>query len=188
MKEPVLEPILRWMRLQKIIRRIPKNSVVLDIGCGVSAVFLKTVSPQIKQGFGIDFKTENCQFNNIQIQQIKINDRLPFSNSTFDVVTMLAVLEHIENKQAMLQEIYRVLVPGGRLIITVPSVWSQPVLEFLAYQLKIVSQDEIRDHKRYYNRSKLKRVLVDALGFEQFEHQYFQFWMNNFCSVVKRSE
>jgi SAM-dependent methyltransferase len=188
MKEPVLEPFLRWMRLQKIIRCIPQKSIILDVGCGVSAAFLKTVSPRIEKGFGVDFKTENRQFKNIQTQQIKLNDRLPFNDATFDVVTMLAVLEHIEKEREILQEIYRVLVPGGKLIITVPSVWSQPVLEFLAYKLKIVSEDEIRDHKRYYNRSKLKRVLVDAIGFEQFEHQYFQLWMNNFCTVVKRSE
>jgi ubiquinone/menaquinone biosynthesis C-methylase UbiE len=101
---------------------------------------------------------------------------------------MLAVLEHIENEQQILKEIYRVLVPGGKLIITVPSVWSQPILEFLAYKLRIVSEAEIRDHKRYYNREKLKKVLMDDNRFQEFNHQYFQVWMNNFCTVVKRSE
>lgn len=69
--------------------------------------------------------------------------------------------------------------------MTVPSVWAQPVLEFLAYRLKIVSEAEIRDHKRYYNRAKLHRVLVDEGGFKNFNHRYFQLWMNNFCTVNK---
>ncbi len=187
MSEPFLEPVLRWMRLRRVISHIPKNSVVLDVGCGRTAAFLKAISPRIKQGFGVDFKTDDIQFNNIQTTQLRLENHLPFKDSTFDVVTMLAVLEHIDKEQEILSEIYRVLVPRGKLVITVPSVWSQPVLEFLAYKLKIVSEAEIRDHKRYYNRDKLKKVLIEVTGFQEFNHQYFQFGMNNFCTVVKRS-
>ena len=187
-KEPFLEPILRWMRLQRVMHNIPKNSVILDVGCGRTAAFLRAISPHVKQGFGVDFKVENANFSNIQTTQVVLDTHLPFEDSTFDVVTMLAVLEHIENERQILKEIHRVLIPGGKLIITVPSVWSQPVLEFLAYKLKIVSEAEIRDHKRYYNRTKLKAVLVEITGFQEFHHQYFQFGMNNFCTVVKRSQ
>ena len=186
--EPFLEPILRKMRLKRVVSCIPKNTVLLDVGCGTSAAFLKVISPDIKQGFGVDFKVEDTQFNNIKTTQLRLDNKLPFENSTFDVVTMLAVLEHIEKEQEILREIYRVLVPGGKLIITVPSVWSQPVLEFMAYKLRLVSEAEVRDHKRYYNREKLKKVLIEANGFDDFNHQYFQMRMNNFCTVVKRSE
>lgn len=186
--EPFLEPILRKMRLKRVISHIPKNSILLDVGCGTYATFLKAISPDIKQGFGVDFKVDNTQIGNIQTTQIILDNKLPFEDSTFDVVTMLAVLEHIEKEQEILKEIYRVLLPGGKLIITVPSVWSQPVLEFMAYKLRIVSEAEIRDHKRYYNREKLKKVLIEDNGFEEFNHQYFQLWMNNFCTVVKRSQ
>lgn len=186
--EPFLEPILRWMRLQRVLPHIPKNSILLDVGCGRAAAFLKAVSLHVKQGFGVDFKVKDEEFLNITTTQIKLDTHLPFKDCSFDIVTMLAVLEHIENEQQILKEVYRVLIPGGKLIITVPSVWSQPVLEFLAYKLKIVSEAEIRDHKRYYNRQKLKTVLVEITGFQEFHHQYFQFGMNNFCTVVKRSQ
>jgi ubiquinone/menaquinone biosynthesis C-methylase UbiE len=185
--EPFLEPILRKMRLKRVVSCIPKNAVLLDVGCGTSAAFLKAISPDIKQGFGVDFKVDDTQFNNIKTTQLRLDNKLPFEDSTFDVVTMLAVLEHIEKDQEILREIYRVLVPGGKLIITVPSVWSQPVLEFMAYRLRLVSEAEIRDHKRYYNREKLKKVLIETTGFDDFNHQYFQMRMNNFCTVVKRS-
>lgn len=186
MKEPFLEPLLRKLRLQRVIAHVPNNSVILDIGCGTSAAFLNAVSPHIKEGVGIDFKAkDNVQFNNIRTIQLKLEKRLPFEESSFEVVTMLAVLEHIEEEQELLQEIHRVLVPTGKLILTVPSIWSQPVLEFLAYKLKIVSELEIRDHKRYYNRQRLKKVLIDIAGFKEFNHQYFQFGMNNFCTVSK---
>lgn len=185
MNEPFLEPILRWMRLRRVISYIAPGSTVLDVGCGTSAKFLKTIAPRIKQGFGVDFKVDDAKFSNIETRRLKLEYALPFEDDSFDVVTMLAVLEHIEHEQAILQEIYRVLKPGGRLVLTVPSVWAKPVLEFLSYRLKIVSEAEIRDHKRYYNRDRLKEVLVRKSQFRQFRHQYFQLWMNNFCTVIR---
>lgn len=185
MNEPFLEPVLRWMRLQRVMPHIPKGSSVLDVGCGRTAAFLKAISPHIKQGVGVDFKVKDAQFDNIQLTQLRLENYLPFEDSIFDVVTMLAVLEHIENEQQILREVRRVLLPGGKLIITVPSILSQPILEFISYQLKIVSEAEIRDHKRYYNRELLKRILIDITEFQDFHHQYFQLGMNNFCTVIK---
>ncbi len=185
MKEPILEPLLRKLRLKKVMPHIPRNAILLDIGCGHKASFLKYASSHIKQGFGVDFKVSPFQFKNIEVSQLKFNGQLPFQDSSFDVVTMLAVLEHIEQEKEMLSEIYRVLAPGGKLVLTVPSVWAKPILEFLSYRLKIVSEEEIRDHKRYYNRQKLRQVLINEAGFISFNHRYFQLWMNNFCTVVK---
>lgn len=187
-KEPFLEPILRKMRLSRVVSHIPKGCVLLDVGCGQTATFLKSISPHVKQGTGVDFKVNGFEVNNIKTVRLKFDNKLPFYDSSFDVVTMLAVLEHIQYEHDVLREIYRVLVPGGKLILTVPSVWSRPILEFLAYRLKIVSEAEIRDHKRYYNRQKLKHALVKVAGFEDFHHQYFQLWMNNFCTAVKIGE
>lgn len=188
MKEPILEPLLRWLRLRKVISQIPPKAILLDIGCGKKAAFLKAISQRISYGYGVDFKVENIELGNIKVKQFVIKNSLPFDDSSFDIVTMLAVLEHIEKEQDILREVHRVLKPGGKLILTVPSVWSQPILEFLSYKLKIVSEAEIRDHKRYYNREKLEKVLIKTTEFQEFNHQYFQCWMNNFCTVVKGSK
>jgi ubiquinone/menaquinone biosynthesis C-methylase UbiE len=118
-------------------------------------------------------------------KQIFLDNKLPFIDNSFQVVTMLAVLEHIENEREILTEILRVLAPNGKLIITVPSILSQPILEFFAYRLKIISEDEIKDHKRYYDRKRLKKILIQDIGFRKFEHHYFQLGMNNFCTVLK---
>ncbi|HEY9696876.1 MAG TPA: class I SAM-dependent methyltransferase [Trichocoleus sp.] len=185
MNEPLLEPVLRRWRLRQVMPWIPPGAKLLDIGCGRSATFLRTISPHIRQGVGVDFKVEPIQGQNIETIQLKLAYDLPFEDSSFDVVTMLAVLEHIEHEKAILLEVQRVLRDGGKLILTVPSVWSQPLLEFLSYQLKIVDEAEIRDHKRYYNRKKLNQVLINEVGFQEFHHHYFQFWMNNFCTVAR---
>lgn len=38
-KEPFLEPVLRRLRIQRVIKHIPKSCVILDIGCGKNAAF-----------------------------------------------------------------------------------------------------------------------------------------------------
>lgn len=184
-REVLLEPLLRWFRFRKVMSHIPTGSKVLDIGCGRSAAFLRAISPKIDQGIGVDFKVKEMQVENIQTIQLKLAHQLPFADASFDVVTMLAVLEHIEHERPILQEVHRVLRPNGKLVLTVPSRWSQPVLEFLAYRLKIVDELEIRDHKRYYDRTRLRKVLVGDAQFRGFQHRYFQLWMNNFCTVIK---
>lgn len=185
MREAILEPLLRWMRFRQVTSHIPSNARVLDIGCGRSAAFLKAIAPKIQYGVGVDFKVEPLKTHNIEAVQILLGEKLPFEDNSFTVVTMLAVLEHIEYEKEILQEIHRVLQPNGKLVLTVPSVWSQPVLEFLSCRLKIVDEREIRDHKRYYNRDRLQGTLINKCGFRNFHHRYFQCWMNNFCTVSK---
>lgn len=185
MSEILLEPLLRRLRLGRVISQIPSNVKVLDIGCGQSMALLKAIAPRIDHGVGIDFKVSQLRTDKIETIPLKLDQALPFPNNSFDVVTMLAVLEHLEHETPILQEIHRVLRTSGKLILTVPSIRAQPVLEFLAYRLKIVDEAEIRDHKRYYDRQTLKKVMLEDASFQDFEHQYFQFGMNNFCLVTK---
>ena len=189
MREPVLEPLLRRMRISRVlpvIRKYP-GCTLLDIGCGWEAKFLKAVEPLIACGEGIDFKAPKMQTEKLHTQVLTLVDRLPFDDASFDVVTMLAVLEHLSRPDAMLREIRRVLRPDGRLVLTVPSKASKPVLEFLAYRVGIVSEAEIRDHKQYYNRSSLRAAMGES-GLEVELHRYFQLGMNNFLVARKRRE
>lgn len=184
-REVLLEPLLRRLRLRQVLPHLPSGGHLLDIGCGHSAALLRAVAPRIRQGVGIDYKVAPMQLGHIQTIQQRLTDRLPFPDASFEVVTLLAVLEHLEAEQPILAEIRRVLQPNGKLVLTVPSIWAQPVLEFLSYRLKLIDEREIRDHKRYYDRSRLYRALVEQAQFRQFQHRYFQWGMNNFCTVIK---
>lgn len=110
---------------------------------------------------------------------------LPFANESFDVVCLLAVLEHLSYPLDMLYEIARVLKPNGALVLTVPSHLAKPVLEFLSYKLKIVSEEEIRDHKRYYNKQDLLELIAAVPSLHLQKHKYFQCKMNNFAIIKK---
>ncbi|WP_300937015.1 class I SAM-dependent methyltransferase [Helicobacter japonicus] len=117
--------------------------------------------------------------------QTSKNCHLPFENESFEVVTLLAVLEHLNYPLDMLREIARVLKPNGILLLTVPSHLAKPVLEFLAYKLKIVSEDEIRDHKTYYNKKDLTNLIQQTPNLCLHKHNYFQLGMNNFAIIRK---
>jgi ubiquinone/menaquinone biosynthesis C-methylase UbiE len=45
---------------------------------------------------------------------------MPYANDSFDAITLTDVLEHVADEKAALDELFRVLKPGGRLVITTP--------------------------------------------------------------------
>ena len=183
-KEPFLEEILYKLRFQKVIKSIPPGSKVLDLGCGFNGKLLKKIEEKISLGVGIDISV-NSQNKSSKIKLIAhdLNYPLPFSENEFDVVTSLANLEHLESPQKSLEEIYRVLKPGGILLLTTPSTYGKPVLEFLAF-FGVVSKQEIQDHKNYFTKNILKRYCKE-IGFSSCKHKYFQMGMNNFLTARK---
>ncbi|OGI09892.1 MAG: hypothetical protein A2Y40_08520 [Candidatus Margulisbacteria bacterium GWF2_35_9] len=50
-------------------------------------------------------------------------ESIPVSDSKFDIVLMTEVLEHLENPRVVLTEVFRILKPGGKLVITVPFLY-----------------------------------------------------------------
>lgn len=194
MKEPLLEPLLRKMRISKIlpvIRQFPQCKL-LDVGCGYNAKLLKSVEPYITSGTGIDFKAPDLKTAKLKTISVTLDDKLPFENDSFHIVTLMAVLEHLEKPLDILREIHRVLKKSetinngasgtGILTGTVPSKAAKPVLEFLSYKLKIVNEAEIRDHKQYFNKKELGEIFSKA-GFKESNIKYFQFGMNIFFTA-----
>ncbi len=82
---------------------------------------------------------------------------LPFSDASFDAVFIFDVLEHIDGDDVVVEEIRRVLRPGGALLITVP-----------AFMFLFGRQDRMSDHKRRYRR----RTLVKLVSEHGLEVQY----------------
>lgn len=108
-------------------RFVPKNTKVLDYGCG-SGDFLRYIAPDIIEGVGVDLDQElvsqaarQNKYSNIRYICADARSYLPFPRNTFDVITALGVLEHVGPEQKYMEEFYRVLRPGGQIVIDVPS-------------------------------------------------------------------
>lgn len=188
MKEPILEPFLRRMRISRVLPFVEcyPNARLLDIGCGWDARLLKELEAHVASGVGIDFKAPVIDTLKLKTFSTTLDRRLPFDDAAFDIVTMLAVLEHLDHPQDIMREITRILRPGGGLVLTVPSWYAKPVLEFLSYRIGIISPDEIRDHKRYFNREDLAQLVADVGGLELVHHVYFQWRLNNLLFVTRQ--
>lgn len=160
--ETLLDKGIRRWRFGKVLRQLREEQTVLDVGCGFWGHFLRTASGRIGKGIGIDrMVAEACgDSDKVSLQAGDIEGRLEVPDASVDVVTSLAVLEHVKDPEFALSEMYRVLKPGGKLILTTPSKRAKPLLEFLAFRMKWINSEEIADHKRYYDGPMLRSALV----------------------------
>ena len=126
---------------------------ILDIGCGTGAM-LDDLKP-FGDVVGADFSPEALQFcvtRGVKSPLARADvRRLPFADNSFDVVTAMDIIEHIDDDKAASAEICRVLKPGGRLFVTVPAfaaLWSE--------------HDEALHHFRRYTVPHLKDLFQRA--------------------------
>jgi len=106
-------------------RHVPANGArVLDVGCGTGATLASL--PPGTTCFGIDFSQDAirfCRRRTLSQTAVASALSLPFSDDTFDVVISCDVVCHksIENKLQPIQEMCRVMTPGGILILNLPA-------------------------------------------------------------------
>lgn len=150
----LLEGFLASLRAKKANHLIPdelRAGRILDIGCGSYPYFLSHTA--FKEKFAIDQLHPQVQFKDINWHQIDLHTepKLPFEDNFFSVVTLLAVIEHLDPGMIvkLFQEIHRVLQPGGVVIITTPASWSDGLLHMMAH-FNLVSHEEISEHKYAY--------------------------------------
>lgn len=128
-----------------------KNLKILDVGCG-SGMNL-TALGKYGDAFGIDSSPEAimfCKKRNLKNVKLGIAEKTGFAANSFDLITALDVIEHTKDDSKSLEELYRILKPGGYIIITVPAyeaLWSQ--------------WDVVLQHYRRYSREGLIKLLKD---------------------------
>jgi 2-polyprenyl-3-methyl-5-hydroxy-6-metoxy-1,4-benzoquinol methylase len=106
---------------------------LLDVPAGEGALAARL----LKAGFEVnccDLYPEIFRLDDVSICQGDLNGELPFDNQSFDYVTCLEGLEHIENPQQAIREFARVLRPGGTVIVSVPNILNiEERLKWLLY-------------------------------------------------------
>jgi len=172
------------------IESVSKKGRILDIGCGRYPLFLTTVDFPERYGLDKDFGTgENAQKDGITLvnHNIEEQSKMPFEDNYFDVVSMLAVFEHIEPDYLVdiHQDIYRILKPGGVYIMTTPTFWTDGLLRLLV-KLHLLSDVSIEDHKDSYKYSDVFSILQQA-HFEKnkLHFGYFELYMNLWVTATK---
>lgn len=162
-KQYWLEDYLASRRMQHVVRLIPQDSVLCDLGCGYRGLFLFRYQDKFKQAYGFDIAVnEATNTAKVILKPTDLNSHIPLPDGSIDAVTSLAVLEHLGNREQHLKEIYRILKPGGQLLLTTPTPRNKPLLEFLAFRIHVTDATEIADHKCYLSGNDLRQALISA--------------------------
>ena len=142
--------------VEDICRRVTdRRPRILDVGCGTGANLL--MLSQFGDAEGVDVSEDAlafCRERGLNNVKLGAAEKLPYEDGTFDLVTALDVVEHLDDDLAGLREMRRVLRPGGRVLLFVPTfmfLWGL--------------QDDVSNHRRRYRMPELQRVLEQA-GFE----------------------
>ena len=142
--------------VEDICRRVTdRRPRILDVGCGTGANLL--MLSKYGDAEGVDVSEDAlafCRERGLENVKLGAAEELPYDDGTFDLVTALDVVEHLDDDLAGLREMRRVLRPGGRVLLFVPTfmfLWGL--------------QDDVSNHRRRYRMPELRRVLEQA-GFE----------------------
>ncbi len=106
----------------------PGPGRLLDFGCGAGR-FLKTMADRGWNVTGLDASVGAVEQVREQHGLTALVGTLPHADlrpGSFDVVTMWHSLEHVHNPLNILREAYKLLVPGGKLVVATPNIASAP--------------------------------------------------------------
>jgi SAM-dependent methyltransferase len=143
--------------------RIHRNSLVIDVGCGVGSnlPLLKSMRFQV---IGIDSEIYSLSLAKRISGVSLINGdllRLPIKSNSIDLIVATDILEHLNEDLIGIQEIRRALTHKGITVLTVP-----------AFEFLWGTQDVVGMHKRRYSKNEFLRKLEQE-GFKILKSSYF---------------
>lgn len=144
-----------------LIRPYRKNNRLLDLGCSIGG-FLMAAKNDGWQEHGIDIsQSVNVAIEKgLNAQQGYLSD-FDYPNDYFDVITLLDVIEHINNQEKLLKQIFSLLRPGGILFLITPN-FGGITSRILKSKWSAVTPD---DHVFLFSQQSLAALLTNK-GFE----------------------
>lgn len=136
---------------------------MLDVGCG-GGIFLKNLSDITNQQFGTDINFEilSKEKKNEIAATLSNAKQLPYKSETFSLVSVIDILEHVDDDDLAIRELFRVLRKGGWLLVSVP-----------AFMALFGEHDRLFGHFRRYSKSEIARKIKSS-GFHIKKITYIQ--------------
>lgn len=154
-----------------------RSAKILDVGCGVGAML-----PMLKKFgdvTGVDNNGDAVRYAQGRPYAAVVNADaadLPFTSNTFDVVVATDLIEHIRDEMSVLNELIRVLKPGGVLFI------STAAFQFLWSDL-----DELSHHYRRYTKKSLLQTIT-KINVTPLLIRYYNVFLAPIITVIRMFE
>ncbi len=154
---------------------LPEDAHILDLGCGTGGNL--AMLSEFGSVVGAELNEHAAQLayerGLAPVVRGKLPDGLPLDAGVFQCVTLLDVLEHIDDDHATLNAVNRLLAPAGQLLITVP-----------AFPFLWGAHDVAHHHQRRY-RAKGMRQLLETTGYEITTLSYCNIWLFPIVAIVR---
>ena len=149
--------VARARILAEVVRRYAKlpakGAKILEIGCGPghNLAMLGQFGP-----------VEACELDPLArematkrlgrpVKEGRLPDAIPFKDKSYDLIALLDVLEHVDDDAGSMKRIFKLLKPGGALLLAVP-----------ANPWMFSAHDVAHHHKRRYRKGEIERLALDA--------------------------
>ncbi|MEK7213622.1 MAG: methionine biosynthesis protein MetW [Patescibacteria group bacterium] len=146
----------------KVALSMIDSGTVLDLGSG-DGFLLSLLKEKGIEGRGLDISEEGiskAKVKGLDVSVFDFNNKLPFSDNTFDTVIMLDLLEHLYNPEFLLKEAYR--VSKKNIIIGVPNFSSFPARIQMLFGKIPENNRPKKGHIFWFNYDILKSILKKA--------------------------
>ncbi len=151
-------------RVPLLVAAVGRGKRVLDLGCRSGALTRNFLDGNSVVGLDVDPSAlEKAAALGIEPVQANVEEQLPFEDASFDAVVAGELFEHLQFPDALVDEIRRVLRPGGVLAGSVPNAFRvQSRLRFLRGR----PPEDDPTHLRMFSPTALRELLA---GFERIE-------------------
>jgi SAM-dependent methyltransferase len=162
---------------------------VLDYGCG-RGKFLNRIASRATGVCGVDVDADKVADAEEGLEERLVHAEpgasLPFADESFDTVVTMEVIEHVADERAFLSEASRVLVPGGKLLLTTPHKGLLTFLDpgnfkFVAPRLHRLIQRRVLRRPEYYEatfgsaRQAKKGMVADFTTDQRPWHRHYRY-------------
>ena len=156
-----------------LLRYLPLKGLILDAGCGdfTYAHFLRSYTDMITCVDVFNSDVDEARKNRFLLATV---EDLPFKAESFYFVYALSLLQFVRNDTAAIEEFHRILKPGGRLLLTVPTSRSMfRLLRDLEIRFGVYRYPrfDVAGH-HYYSRGGIRKLtsgkfrLIDVNGYD----------------------
>ena len=158
--------------------KIIKKKAALDVGCreGIQSEWLKGKGYKVTS---IDIQTDYGRI-------VDVNKKLPFKDNSFDLIWCSEVIEHLKNPAKTVKEFYRILRPGGKMLLTTPNsyCWLFRLFSLIGLPPKRLQRD---DHIHFFHVKDVKKMFPNATLYGFFPYFLVKFqiksnWAINWLS------